>query len=826
MPMQKQNDTKSLYFSERITNMMNQFMEYPLTIVEAPMGYGKTTFVRESLKKADADILWHKTYDGDTGGFWSGFCHQMETVNPEQAQRLAALGFPVDSTTRFEAIKLLEEMAFQKNAIVVIDDYHLIASEETNDFITFLIKNEILNFNLVLITRYVDLKEIEELQLKGQLLYLHKEIFEFTCEDIKKYYRLCGISLKDENVKMLHGMTEGWVSALYLIMLNYQQSKKLDTSRNISKLIENAVYRLLPDEVKNMLLSLCLFEVFNLEQAVFVSQNENAGTLLAEVISKNAFVKYDESNKTYQIHNIFMNFLQEELEKQGLQYGLYSRAAKWFVLEGNYNLSQHYNYLNKDFDSIYATIEAERYKSVNYAYKKEMLVTIFRECPKTIKKKYPVAVLMISFELYTYNELAYFEQACGEFLEYLHETVDMDEEERNHLLGEFELLMSFTVYNDIRKMSVHHLKACELMKKTSFLLPREGIWTFGSPSILYMFYRESGKFDEALEAMFEALPHYSRATNGNANGGEYGMKAEGYLYRGDFENALITNYQAIRRAEGCQQVTNIVCSLFLMMRLSLHSGDYARVIELQQQMHKEIERSKEYRLLYTAELCSSYIFALLDETLQVPSWIAEGDYSSEHLLFPNIGMMNIVYGRILLNKGEYHKLIGSFEHFMEMASVFPNLLGQIYAYIYVAAANRKIFRQEEALQLLRTALDLALPDRFYLPFVENYEHVSPLLTELSKESHYGEGIAKITELATSYLKSLDQIKNMYFKDNGPKLSAREMEIAKLAADGLTNKAIGAHLFISENTVKMALKSIYNKYSINSRLKLKEYLETL
>ncbi len=826
MPVQKQNDSKSLYFSERITNMMNKFMEYPLTIIEAPMGYGKTTFVRESLKKTDADILWHKTYDADTGGFWSGFCHQMETLNPEKAQSLGALGFPIDSTTRFEAVKLLKKMDLQKNTIVIIDDYHLIASEETNAFISYLIKNEILNFNLVLITRYVDLKELEELQLKGQLLYLHKDNFEFSCEDIKKYYRLCGISLKDENVKMLHRMTEGWVSALYLIMLNYQQSKKLDTSRNIGKLIENAVYRFLPEEVKNLLLSLCLFEVFDLEQAVFVSQNENAGALLEEVIAKNAFVKYDEINKTYQIHNIFMNFLQEELEKQGMQYELYSRAAKWFVREGNYNLSQHYNYLNKDFESIYATIEAERYKSVNYAYKKEMLVTIFRECPKAIKKKYPIAVLMISFELYTYNELEYFEQACGEFLEYLHETVDMDEEEKNHLLGEFELLMSFTVYNDIRKMSVHHEKACQLMKKNSFLLPREGIWTFGSPSILYIFYRESGKFDETLEAIFEALPNYSHVTNGNANGGEYCIKAEGYLYRGDYENALITNYQAIHRAEACQQTTNMVCSLFLMMRLSLLSGDYARVLELQQQMQKEIELSKEYRLLYTAELCNSYVSSLLNETIQAPSWIEEGDYSSEHLLFPNVGMMNIVYGRMLLNKGEHHKLVGSFEHFMEMASVFPNLLGQIYTYIYVAAANRKIFRQEEGLQLLRTALDLALPDRFYLPFVENYEYVSPLLTELSKESHYSEGIGKIIELAASYQKSLDQIKTRYFKDNGPKLSARELEIAKLAAEGLTNKAIGAQLFISENTVKMALKSIYNKYSINSRLKLKEYLETL
>jgi len=45
----------------------------------------------------------------------------------------------------------------------------------------------------------------------------------------------------------------------------------------------------------------------------------------------------------------------------------------------------------------------------------------------------------------------------------------------------------------------------------------------------------------------------------------------------------------------------------------------------------------------------------------------------------------------------------------------------------------------------------------------------------------------------------------------------------LAAEGITNKEISAQLSISENTVKMALKNIFEKLDINSRALLKQSL---
>lgn len=48
------------------------------------------------------------------------------------------------------------------------------------------------------------------------------------------------------------------------------------------------------------------------------------------------------------------------------------------------------------------------------------------------------------------------------------------------------------------------------------------------------------------------------------------------------------------------------------------------------------------------------------------------------------------------------------------------------------------------------------------------------------------------------------------------LSEREMEVLKMAAGGLSNKAIGEGLFISVRTVQAHLRSIFNKLGVGSR----------
>lgn len=836
----KQYNTKVIYFLDKLKKSFDKVLNYSLTIVEAPMGYGKTTAVKEYLCKKDVKILWQKVHGNSLKVFWKGFCEILSEIDESCSEKLIELGFPNDSISVKSALNIISNLKFFSPTIFVIEDYHIINNSDADNFIKALFREKILNLHIVITARFVSLEEIDELKAQGYINHITQENFEFNTDEIIQYYKLCGINLKKQEAKELYSFTEGWVSALYLIMINYLEEGRFDMGTNIYTLLEKAIYNQFSKEIKEFLLNVCIFDSFTLEQASYMVNKENTAELLKEIIKVNAFIKYDKESNTYQMHNIFTNTLKGLLKGSDINY-LYSRAANWYLKIGDYETAIYHLYLCKDFEALLTAVEAYKVHSSYGGYERE-LIKYFEECPEDIKAKHPWAMLVYMLKLFSFNEMKLFGKNCIEFEKNIQMDETLSKEMKNTLLGEYELLMSFTVYNDIAKMIEHHKKAAKLLSEKSVLFDAKGSWTFGAPSVIYMFYRESGKLNEHVKAILEGIFYYQEITSGNGNGAEYVMEAEWYFSMGEYDKAEISAEEALKRArENVQQVGIIICAVFLQIRIEIMRADFTKVLGLLEKLKASIVEKRQNIFIPTVDICEGYVYAFLnqgdisDDKLinsarekifdKIPSWI-KNEVKNNHISFPVEAMLNILQGRIILLKGDYLKLIGIAEYYINIAGVFPNLLGTIYTHIYMSAANEKIGRKKEAIKFLYKALDNAMPDKMYIPFVENCDFIKPMLEELQKKNIYCEEIAKILELYSIYSNSIKEIYNKHFTSVSPKLTGREIEIAEFAAAGLTNKEISEKLFISQNTVKTQLKNIYEKLNINSRNLLKQCLEKI
>jgi DNA-binding NarL/FixJ family response regulator len=61
------------------------------------------------------------------------------------------------------------------------------------------------------------------------------------------------------------------------------------------------------------------------------------------------------------------------------------------------------------------------------------------------------------------------------------------------------------------------------------------------------------------------------------------------------------------------------------------------------------------------------------------------------------------------------------------------------------------------------------------------------------------------------------------KRRGDGLTARELQIAKLVAEGKRNREIAQQLFLSERTVEVHLANVFGKLKITSRVQLARYM---
>lgn len=828
MAIVKKYDPNQIYLSERLKTRLETIYKFPVTIIEAPTGYGKTTAFREFLKEKESKCIWFNVDNGDREQFMSDFCGMLSGINENISNIIRSIGYPVDASTRGRLANAIMELEFREQTILVLDNYQYISDEHMNEVIKDLSGKCNENLVIVCITHTITSSDIFDLVIRKKVNHLGKSDFELNKSEIVEYYKHCGIKLDENESEFLYGYTEGWMSALYLQILNYGKTNSFEHTVSVDNLVSKAIWDNLSTKEQDFLISMSVFSDFTVRQAAVMSENIMTDEERELLLENNGFIKYNSKLRKYYIHSILKYFLDNEFEKLEpvFKKKIYKEAGDWYAANDNNYVAMTYFHKIGDYESIMAMDWSKaKFSGKLTKNNKSIFMDIVSSTPYDIKKKYIGNYIVMVFSLFMLNERAYFKKECEFIWEYITNTDNLDGYEKKELLGEIELIKALTYFNDMKKMNEAYINAFDNMGTPTKLFRGVLSMNFGCPSVLSLFHKEVGQLRNELELIDETMPNYYKVTEGNSKGIEALMRAEILFNQGNLDDADILCEKAKYMADSRSQLEVLISALLIQARISCINADYNKLNDYLLEMKNLIERENRFELSKMVDMCSGFINVTLEDVDLMPVWLKDNTSIESNTSILNLGYANIIYGRYLLITEDYSKLLAISGQMLDIADIFSNIMYKIYTYIYISIAKYNLKKPEKAIEFLREAIMLAYEDKIIMPFVEMSGDIEQIIdkTNINETiTGYREFVALVKSSTKKYTKGLSTVKKASKNDQSYGLTKRELEVAKLAAQRMTNKEIADMLFIAESTVKSNLKIIFNKLEINSRSELKNY----
>ena len=314
------------------------------------------------------------------------------------------------------------------------------------------------------------------------------------------------------------------------------------------------------------------------------------------------------------------------------------------------------------------------------------------------------------------------------------------------------------------------------------------------------------------------MPHYYRITNGHGRGAERIMDAEAAFMQGRFSDAQIALESAYAQIEGNGQENMALCCDFLAWRMSLCTDEKPRCTFAQRR--EELKRHHNAAWIKLLDASCAYYQALCGQTEQIPDVFAEHRLASLNFLAPGKPMMELIENQVYLAQEAYARVIARSEGLLGACAGLHYALVALHIRIQTAAAYAALGKRAEALEQMNAALCEAAPDGLLIPFAENFRWLRELLPQCT-DGASAELTGRILELGARYEARLTpQPEEPAQPEALMALTAREREIAQLAAARLSNREIAEKLFLSEGSVKQYVNQIYSKLFLDGDTRTK------
>jgi LuxR family transcriptional regulator, maltose regulon positive regulatory protein len=320
-----------------------------LTVVVGSAGAGKSVLLSSwAASRPPGTTSWLSCDRADANPvrFWAGFIEAPRVVAPwfgvDAADLLAmdnAMSADVTASIANDAAKL------PPGSALIVDDFHTAAAAVAGDMADLVERWPAGTAQLVLTGRSDPPLRLHRLRMAGELCELRDRDLCFSLAESRVLLAGFGVHVGDGELAMLHQRSEGWAAAVQMAALSLRgtddparMARALEVRGHaIAEFFVSEVLEQQPPELAQFMLETSILGKLTADACAAVTGRPDAAGLLRAAATAQLFlVALDDEQTTFRYHHLVRRLLRAELHARdpGREEKLQLRAGEWFEAAG------------------------------------------------------------------------------------------------------------------------------------------------------------------------------------------------------------------------------------------------------------------------------------------------------------------------------------------------------------------------------------------------------------------------------------------------------------------------------------------------------------